>query len=691
MGSNSSRFAPSVYTPFLRRFTDERALELADTEALYRSVRASWLRSSWAKPEAIEQLSYQLAEKTVEAVQIPESRTLCAALDRCQYDLIALENAIFSCPEIDFGRATLSLQERVDLRRFLRAQEYFLVNQDRVSELFARTILSLFCGLIEDLPTVQEGESAFTVPLLSLLRDPRDTVAKIMGTLYRNDLAEAGLFTTVQDQFYRNVCHASGVLPEAEQRKPLVSADQSELPPQELVETYLKDTPFLDLLRTPIPFVIPEAVRFEHTHVLAGSGHGKTQTLQQLILSNLTEPDPPSLVIIDSQGDMIGKLSHLALFDPNDGPLADRLIIIDPTDIDYPPALNLFDVNFERLRSYGAAAREQILNGVIELYDYIFGSLLGAELTQKQSVIFRYLARLMLAIPGATIHTLIELMGDITPFMQNIQALPPGARLFFETEFPHKTFTDTKRQIQRRLWGILENPTFERMLTAPTNRVDMFEALNTGKIVLVNTAKDFLKAERSSFLGRLFIALTLQAALERAALPEERRRPAFLYIDEAADYFDNNIDDLLTQARKYKLGLLFSHQYLGQLSPGLHSSIASNTSIKLAGGISDRDARGMAPDMRTAPSFILEQRKSAKSTQFACSVRNVTPSALSLSIAFGALEREPTMSEAAYDELVQANRERVSAPTGSLENEIASGVVTPDTEKGDIDGDNWSS
>jgi hypothetical protein len=239
--------------------------------------------------------------------------------------------------------------------------------------------------------------------------------------------------------------------------------------------------------------------------------------------------------------------------------------------------------------------------------------------------------------------------------------------MFFETEFPHKQFVDTKRQIQRRLWGILENPTFERMLTAPKNRIDMFGALNAGKIVLVNTAKDFLKAERSSFLGRLFIALTLQAALERAALPEDQRRPAFLYIDEAADYFDDNIDDLLTQARKYKLGVVFSHQYLGQLAPGLHSSIASNTSTKLAGGVSDRDARSIAPDMRTTPTFILEQHKLAKATQFACYVRNLTPTALSLTIPFGALEREPVMTDAAYRRMEEDNRQRVSVSGATVQ------------------------
>ncbi len=375
---------------------------------------------------------------------------------------------------------------------------------------------------------------------------------------------------------------------------------------------------------------------------------------------DLLQPDPPGLVIIDSQGDMLEKLSRLSLFEPGRGALASRLIVIDPRDVLNPPALNMFDVNFERMGRYGPAAKEQILNGVIELYDYMFDSLLGAELTQKQSVIFRYLARLMLTIPNATIHDLVKLMQDATPYLQYIDALPPGARSFFETEFADRQFAQTKKQIQRRLWGILENPTFERMFTAPKNAIDMFEALNSGKIVLVNTSKDFLKAERSSFLGRFFIALTLQAVLERAALPEKSRRPAFLYIDEAADYFDDNVDDLLTQARKYQLGVVFSHQYLDQLRPNLRASIAANTSIKLAGGVSTSDARSLAQDMRTSSDFILGMQKRQQGTEFATFLRNRTPRAVTVTVPFGTLERQPMMSPLSYDALISKNRARVS-------------------------------
>ncbi|HEY7218336.1 MAG TPA: hypothetical protein VH985_08075, partial [Candidatus Binatia bacterium] len=539
MASKPARSLAAVYTPFLRRFTDERALELADTIALYRSVRASWRASRWADSDAIERFSNQLASDVIDQAGLPNSQTLCEALDRCQREVIALETTIFTFPEINWDRANLSLKEQVDLRRFLRAQEHFLANEERVAGLFEAQLFSLFCGLTREFPPLPEDDGAFSIPLLSLVPNPGEIVARVMGTQHRDDLRDAGLFTTLQDQFYRNVCHASGVLPEAEHRKPLVTADESDLPPLELVETYLANTPFLDLLLTPVPFAIPRQSRFEHMHIVAGSGHGKTQTLQHLLLSDLTSEEPPALVIIDSQGDLIKKISHLELFEPDSGALEDRLIIIDPTDVEHPPALNIFDVGAERLRGYGTAAREQVLNGVIELYDYLFGSLLGSELTQKQSVIFRYLARLMLTIPGATILDLLNLMTDAQPYAPYIQSLPSGARAFFESEFSDRSFAQTKKQIQRRLWGVLENPTFERMFTAPKNRMDMFDALNNGKIVLVNTANDFLKAERSSFLGRFFISLTLQAVLERAVIPEAQRRPAFLYIDEAAEYFDD--------------------------------------------------------------------------------------------------------------------------------------------------------
>lgn len=146
--------------------------------------------------------------------------------------------------------------------------------------------------------------------------------------------------------------------------------------------------------------------------------------------------------------------------------------------------------------------------------------------------------------------------------------------------------------------------------------------------------------------------------MERAVIPEKERRATFLIVDEAAAYFDSNIDDFLTEARKYKCGCVFAHQFLDQATSSLRASLAANTSIKMAGGVSTSDARSLASDMRTTPDFILSQRR----LYFACHIRNITPNAVSIPVPVGKLEDQPTLSEEAYERMWELNRIRVSLP-----------------------------
>ena len=315
-------------------------------------------------------------------------------------------------------------------------------------------------------------------------------------------------------------------------------------------------------------------VRFSHAHVMGGSGHGKTQLLQTLIYRDLISPARPSVIVIDSQGDLINTISHLSLFDPGmERSLADRFLLIDPADTEHPPAINLFDANLDRIKHYGPADRERMLAGTIELYEYFFSALLGAGLSQKQTLIFRYLAHLMLVIPGANIHTLRELLETPDAFQGEIAKLDGTARLFFERQFFDKSFDDTRLQVVRRLWGVLSNPTFERIFSARASKIDFFKAMNAGRIILINTAKDLLKQEGSGIFGRFFIAMIAQAAMERALVPREQRKPTYVYIDEAQDYFDDTIDHLLEQVRKYRVGITLAHQTLAQLTPKLKASL----------------------------------------------------------------------------------------------------------------------
>jgi hypothetical protein len=66
----------------------------------------------------------------------------------------------------------------------------------------------------------------------------------------------------------------------------------------------------------------------------------------------------------------------------------------------------MFDFGLLRLKNYNALEQEKLFTGAIALYEYLFGALLGVDLTLRQRGIFQYLSRLLIVVPGATIHTL---------------------------------------------------------------------------------------------------------------------------------------------------------------------------------------------------------------------------------------------------------------------------------------------
>lgn len=250
-------------------------------------------------------------------------------------------------------------------------------------------------------------------------------------------------------------------------------------------------------------------------------------------------------------------------------------------------------------------------------------------------------------------------MDDISPFKAHIQNLNPTARRFFEKEFARKTFNATRQQIKQRLYAVLSIPTFDRLFSAPRSKISFFDALNQGTIILVNTAKDLLKPDGTAIFGRFVLSLIEHAIMERATLSEAERTPTYLYVDEAQDYFDETIENLLVQGRKFNFGLTIAHQNLAQLSPRLRAVIMGNTTIKLVGGISDSDARALASDMRTTPDYLLSMRKHESTSEFALSVRNLTTHALKVSAPLGYLENEPVLNVEQQEALLERNRDRV--------------------------------
>jgi len=513
---------------------------------------------------------------------------------------------------------------------------------DRVMVLSALEIISQSLAAIAKVAPPIEGD--VLVEITQFANPLGQAVQNVIGPFFDDN--DYNHFKALRDRLDAN-------LHRTHHTQPIYPADYKGA---DVVDTYLGGTILKDLFTLRTPFAIPEQSRFEHMHMVAGSGHGKTQTLQYFIAKDLADVarGDKSVVVIDSQGDLINTILASCALPP------EKIVLIDPEDIAYPVSLNLFSVGQDRLAAYNDLERERLTNSIIELYDFVLGSLLSAGMTAKQSVVFRYVTRLMFHIPDATIHTLRELMepGGTAKYQEHIAKLEGTPRRFFETEFDSKEFTNTKTQVLRRLYGVLENQTFERMFSNPQSKFDMFTELNAGKLILINTSKSLLKEQGTQILGRFFIAMIAQAAQERATLTDRDRMPAMVYIDEAQDYFDQNIGLILSQARKYRVGMIMAHQYLGQLTSGLQEAFEANTSIKLAGGVSARDARTLAGQMSADAEMIQRQPKGT----FATFVRGLTERAVPISFPFFVLEKRPQATQEEIDAIREHSRKSYAEP-----------------------------
>ncbi len=655
---------------FLSSFLGTAPKKVKDTRALLAQVRPLKARSKLPDEEA--ELDF-----IISVMEEAGARYDCTLGARIGTPVFHLVSTLFAheplAVPLDREPVHLDLATGAEYRNRLRAAARMLEDEGHylakwkgavaamLSMLYAEFPEQAFVDPDEDGRFDEYSRLAPTAPLHTYVKDLPLVIHKIIGTVFSSDLVNDKIFDDLRDQLLINLASASNI-PIGERhstsKRFVMPEDKSGCDNGELLRLYLGNTPFVGVFMTDVPLHIPEAVRFEHTHIIAGTGHGKTQTLQFLIAGDIEQAikEKRSVVVMDSQGDLLQRLMRSPYF--SDKGLRDRFIYIDPTDLVSPVGLNLFDIDLSSGSIPNAVARETILNNTVELYDFFFGALLGAELTQKQGLVFRYLAVLMMRIPGANVHTLRELMEDGEKFKPYMKALDGSARVFFETRFFDRAFNETKKQILNRLWGVLSNQTLDRMMSAPKNSVDLFSALQNGSIVFINTAKDFFGEEGSTIFSRMFVALLGQALMRRAAIERHERTPTYIYIDEAERIVDGTLTRMLTAVRKYKGAITFAHQYLDQMEPSIRAGVIANTSIKLAGGLSAKDAGTLATDFRCSSDFLLEQRKSNTSTSFACFAKNVTAQAVTLSIPLGFLEAQGTLSTALYTSLIETSRAR---------------------------------
>lgn len=185
---------------------------------------------------------------------------------------------------------------------------------------------------------------------------------------------------------------------------------------------------------------------------------------------------------------------------------------------------------------------------------------------------------------------------------------------------------------------MLGNQTFLRMFSSPRSKFDLFAEINKpGKVILINAEKGLLKEEGTELLRAFLSGADQSGWAQRSSLPIDQRMPCYVYVDECHNYIRNDpkIQIILAESRQQNIGVILSHQYLGQIQPPVLRALNANTGIKMAALLEGADRTAMARDMNTIPDFIRDQ----KPWSFAVFVRGITPSAISMHFPFRPLAR----------------------------------------------------
>jgi hypothetical protein len=236
--------------------------------------------------------------------------------------------------------------------------------------------------------------------------------------------------------------------------------------------------------------------------------------------------------------------------------------------------------------------------------------------------------------------------------------MSPFTQRFFRDEY-FATYLSTRDEIVARIHGILGNKALEKVFSAPANKFDMFDALQTGKIVVVNVPLAFLGDKGAQLFGRYMIASTLAAALERVTIHKVQRRPAFLHIDEFQEFSDDEkTPKILALAREFNLGVTMYTHLLAHFSLLMRSVVLTNTRTKYAARLAD-DAPAMAKIMGNCDPALLMRAPTDPHVQLACYVSGLSDAPSIIQLPKGAIDREPQLSEHDKEFLWQRNRERL--------------------------------
>jgi hypothetical protein len=331
-------------------------------------------------------------------------------------------------------------------------------------------------------------------------------------------------------------------------------------------------------------FGVTQGDRLFHLYLIGQTGVGKSTLLETLALQDLVAGR--GFALIDPHGDLVERLWSAI-------PAAARERF---TYLNAPEATQPFGYNpLRRVADhYIPLAASGLLETLRKLWPLAWGV--------RMEHVLRNSLYALLERDGSALPDILRLYTDKT-FRRGVARTlrNPVVRQFWLHEFedyPPRLRAEAVAPIQNKLGALLSDPTLYRILVAPAVDLHFRSMMDNGQVLLVNLARGRLGEDSSSVLGGLLVSTLGLAAFSRADISADRRRPFFLYVDEFQSFTTLAFVNMLSELRKFGVGLTLANQYLAALEPDIRHAVLGNVGTLISFRVGPEDAVVLAHEFQ---------------------------------------------------------------------------------------------
>ncbi len=327
--------------------------------------------------------------------------------------------------------------------------------------------------------------------------------------------------------------------------------------------------------------------RRRHIYAIGKTGTGKTTLFVSMALSDIRAGK--AVCYIDPHGDAINEiLPKIPRERVND------VIVFNPADTQIPLGLNLLEAETPEQRDF-------IVQEAIQIFYKLFDpEKIGIVGPQWEHWMRNASLTLMADPAGGTLIEIPRLFVD-KEFRDKklVHVKDPQVRQFWEKQIAqtaefHKS--EMLNYFTSKFGRFITNEMMRNIIGQTKSGFDFRKTMDEGKILLINLSKGMIGEVNSNLLGMICVAKLQMAAMSRADIPEEQRKDFNLYVDEFQNFATENFAQILSEARKYRLGLNLTNQYIAQLDEAIRDAIFGNVGTILSFRIGAGDAEFLAKE-----------------------------------------------------------------------------------------------